>query len=492
MAAGTSVLRFPLSPRGDESDHAAAHRHVDFDFVLEPAQPSHFVQFYEHEDALYRMVGHFLGAGLRAGDRMLVIATAEHRAAFLRTLEETASPSLPPGQITWLDAHETLSAFMVDGRPDGERFRRVLADAIGRAKGSARTANLRAYGEMVDLLWRSGNCEGAIRLEELWNEAGRDHKFALFCAYTMGHFYKESEGAKLYRVCKTHTHVIPAESVTRERALEKEIAHRKELEEVLRSALSKRREAEEELRGSLRREQEARQQAERMVEFQDLFVGILGHDLRNPLNTILNTARIMRTRRDLEPEETKRLDRVIASGIRMERMIAQILDVTRLRLAGGIPVKREWQDVSAIVERIVAEVQGAHASRGIRFSTQGHCWAVVDGDRFEQVVANLLGNAVTHGTGAAVTISLSGSATAVRLCVHNEGPAIDPKFMPFLFDPFSRPEKLPGPSEGLGLGLYIADRIVKAHDGIIDAVSSPENGTTFEVTIPKRPRGTPG
>jgi signal transduction histidine kinase len=392
-----------------------------------------------------------------------------------------------------LDARETLSRFMVDGVPDPARFRSLLSQVVAKITAESPHASLRAYGEMVDLLWRDGNSDAAIRLEELWNDAGQEHIFSLFCAYTAGNFYKEGEGSRFLDVCRNHTHIVPTESSARLKALEKEIAHRKELEDALRSALRRRTQAEEELRVSLRREQEARVQAEEAVAFRELFVGMLGHDLRNPLSTILNTARVVMMRGEVAPEGERQLERLVASATRMQRMIEQLLDLTRARLAGGIPIARAWQDLDPLVSRIVAETRGANPGREIAYRKQGDCWASVDTDRFEQVVANLVGNAITHGSPAEpISIMLSGSALAVQLCVHNDGPPIDSKFMPCLFDPFVRTEKMPGRSEGLGLGLFIVDRIIKAHDGILGASSSIETGTTFEATVPKHERSSRG
>jgi signal transduction histidine kinase len=489
VTTASNIIRFPLEPTDDESIHAAGHRHIGPEFLAAPAQPSHFVQFYEEEESLFEMVGKFLGAGLQAGDRLLVVATEAHRTGFMLRLEPLGGlRALESGQLTMLDARETLDKFMVDGTPDPHRFRLLIDSVIAKAKAGG-IAPIRAYGEMVDLLWRDGNCDAAIRLEELWNDAGVHHAFSLFCAYTIGNFYKEG-GARFFDVCRTHTHVIPTESVTRQRALEKEIAHRKDLEDALRAALRKRAQAEEDLRTSLRREQEARAEAEAAVKFRELFVGILGHDLRNPLNTMLNTAQLMLMRADVSEEGQKRLGRVIASGTRMQRMIEQILDVTRDRLAGGISIQRTYQHLDRLVVRIVEESRAARPGREIACIVQGDCSASVDADRFEQVVSNLIGNAITHGEkDKPITVVLSGSALSVKLSVHNHGRPIDPKFMPHLFDPFARLEKPEGRSEGLGLGLFIVDRITKAHGGRIFASSSGETGTTFEVTLPRHDGG---
>jgi signal transduction histidine kinase len=305
----------------------------------------------------------------------------------------------------------------------------------------------------------------------------------------VGNFYKDGDPSRFYEVCRQHTHVIPTESAARAKSLEKEIEHRKQLEDALRVALRNRTKAEEELRDSLRREQQARAEAEGAATFRELFLGIVGHDLRNPLNTILNTARVMALRHDVGADGRPRLDRILASGVRMQRMIEQILDLTRARLAGGIPVVRTWQDVDPIVTKILQEARAAQPGREIRYERRGDCSASVDADRYEQVVSNLIQNALTHGAeDQPVQVTLTCSASAIHLAVNNFGGVMDPALVPYLFDPFKRTDKVRGRSDGLGLGLYIVDCIARAHQGMVSVSSSEDTGTTFEVTMPRHER----
>ena len=225
-------------------------------------------------------------------------------------------------------------------------------------------------------------------------------------------------------------------------------------------------------------------------DFREMFLGILGHDLRNPLSTILTTARLLEMRPDTPAEVRKRLDRVTSSGVRMERMIEQLLDLTRARLTAGIPVKLSPVaiELAPLVGKIVAEVRVAHPTSRIEVRVEGDCSARVDPDRIEQVVSNLLGNAVVHGDATRpVQIVLSSRPTEVSFTVQNHGPPIAPAFLPLLFNPFSRAQEAPGPSAGLGLGLYISERIIAAHHGKLSVQSSCEAGTSFEVTLPKAP-----
>jgi signal transduction histidine kinase len=480
--------------------------HAGAPFLAVPASHSHAVQFYDDEEFLFDTVAQFLHVGLLAGEHLLVIATAEHREGFKRHLQSADIDGvLASGRLAFLDARETLAKFMVDGTPDPARFHGLLDTVLGpMSRTGQERAGIRAYGEMVDLLWKDGNPAAAIRLEELWNDAARSYSFSLLCAYLMGNFYKEADTGRFLEVCRNHSHVVPTESYAlldhpearlreistlqqRARSLESEIQHRKDVEAALRDALRERNRAENELKACIIREREARAAAEASDAFKEIFLGTLGHDLRNPLNTVLTTARLMTIRGELAPESQRRLERVLASGERMERMIAQILDVTRARLTGGTLVSRKHeQDLVPLVSKIVEEIRVAHPDQVIDFVTSGPCVASVDGDRFEQVVSNLLGNAVTHGDPSKpVRVAVEERSGMVHLLVHNRGKPIEPGSMSSLFDPFTRRQRPERRSDGLGLGLYISQRIVVAHGGDIEVESTEETGTRFLVSLPQ-------
>jgi signal transduction histidine kinase len=269
-------------------------------------------------------------------------------------------------------------------------------------------------------------------------------------------------------------------------SLETEVAQRKELERALREALRDRERVEEELRESVKREQEARARAERSDSFKEVFLGTFGHDLRNPLHTVLMTARLMTTYGELPPDTRKKVERIITSGVRMQRLIEQILDVARARLGDGIPIERDIQrDIGPLVARIVEETRAAHPGVTIELHTSP-CVASVDWDRFEQVVSNLLGNAVTHGdTTRPIRVDVAARGPHASVSVQNHGKAIEPAVIPRLFDPFMRASGAQGRTAGVGLGLYISERIVNGHGGKIEVESAERSGTRFEAIFPR-------
>jgi len=219
------------------------------------------------------------------------------------------------------------------------------------------------------------------------------------------------------------------------------------------------------------------------------FIGILGHDLRNPLTAIQMAVEVLG---DLPEPYAPVVARAARSARRIAAMIRDLLDFARGRLSGGIPVVPRPCDLRVMCDAVVEEIQQAHPDRAIRFEAAGDLRGEWDPDRVEQVVSNLVGNAVTHGIGP-VRVTGRDDGDEVVTTVHNEGPAIPAAAIPTLFDPFTRPaaEDDGTTSEGLGLGLYIASEIVHAHGAAISVASQEGEGTTFTIRWPRRLPGRP-
>jgi hypothetical protein len=177
--------------------------------VGEERQRLHAVRFYEDRESLARIVGDFLGKGLIAGLPAIVIATPEHRDAITRVLRARSLDVVTlegAGDLIIVDAEETLARFMVRGMPDEQRFKAAVIPLIERACRGRKDCVVRAYGEMVDVLWTSGQTAAAIRLETLWNQLAHTHSFGLLCGYSMGHFYKDAAQLDIRNL---HAHVVP-------------------------------------------------------------------------------------------------------------------------------------------------------------------------------------------------------------------------------------------------------------------------------------------
>lgn len=168
----------------------------------------HVVQFYGSDRSLVRTVATFLSEGLVTGEPAIVIATTSHCAAIITALGERlidCDRAVRSGDLILLDAEATLDLFLVGETPNPDLFEENVGRLIEQAVNGRRTT-VRTYGEMVDVLWKQGRSEAAIKLEILWNTLALKHNFALLCGYAMGSFYKQSAG--LEDVIAQHTRVI--------------------------------------------------------------------------------------------------------------------------------------------------------------------------------------------------------------------------------------------------------------------------------------------
>jgi len=232
---------------------------------------------------------------------------------------------------------------------------------------------------------------------------------------------------------------------------------------------------------ALAHELRARTEALRINE---MFMAVLSHDLRTPLQSIVAAATVLK--RQPPPDKAELMaDRVLGASQRMGHMIEDLLDVTRIRQAGGLALQLGSTHMQALVQRTLDEVATSHPERPIDSTLQGDLAGTWDAERLCQVVTNLVGNALHHGSADhPVRIAVDGSrAEQVSITVANGG-TIPPELLPHLFDPFRGGEREPGRHQGLGLGLFIAHQIVRAHRGTIEA-RSQDNVTTFQVTLPR-------
>ena len=214
-------------------------------------------------------------------------------------------------------------------------------------------------------------------------------------------------------------------------------------------------------------------------------VAVVGHDLRSPLGVILMAAEALNESSEAETLAVAKLLR--SSGTRMRCMLDELLDLTRARLGGGIPVAPRAVDLDPVTRRIVSELQAMHPARAISLRVAGDTRGEWDENRIEQVLSNLLENALRHGSSSeSIMVTVDGCARAVvELLVHNAG-HIPRELVSRIFEPFQQGERGRARQEGLGLGLYIVRQIALAHGGDVTVESSESHGTTFRVTLPRQ------
>jgi signal transduction histidine kinase len=226
---------------------------------------------------------------------------------------------------------------------------------------------------------------------------------------------------------------------------------------------------------------------------QHLFLAILGHDLRNPLNTTVVASSYLMRAQGISADHAQVAARIYGSGQRMGRLIDDLIDYTRTHLGSALPMSLSKTNMGLICRTTIEEMRLAHPSRVIRFAAGDDLDGVWDEGRIAQVMSNLLGNALQHGSAEEpVTVEVESGGNDIHVRIHNAGKAISPDALPAIFDPlvrFADPSvKRPGNETSLGIGLYIARAIVEAHGGTIGVASDTELGTTFSIHLPRLAR----
>jgi signal transduction histidine kinase len=221
------------------------------------------------------------------------------------------------------------------------------------------------------------------------------------------------------------------------------------------------------------------------LRLNETFVAAITHDLGNPLSAILMSADAILQRTD-DPVARRAAERVRSSGKRMSGLMDALYDLARARLGGGIPIAKSDVDLLPRARKVVGERLAVRSDRPIHFEADGDFAVHCDVDRFEQLLSNLLSNALRHGRPEGViSVRLDGrAADHIELSVRSAG-HIDPHVLPYIFDAFRAAPHQRGPSQGLGLGLFIVQQIVKGHGGSVVVESQLEVGTTFRVILPR-------
>jgi signal transduction histidine kinase len=218
-------------------------------------------------------------------------------------------------------------------------------------------------------------------------------------------------------------------------------------------------------------------------------IGIVSHDLKNPLSAILMSAQLLSRRATLQPENRKVVDRIRLTAERTVRLIDDLLDFTRVRLGTQLPVSRQPMNLHHVVGQVLAELRLNHPERALVLETEGDGEGLWDPGRMSQLAMNLVANALKYGLpGSPVEVGIRGDAGRVELRVHNDGKPISESVAGVIFEPMQRGNaQTDVTGRSLGLGLYIVRHIVEAHGGAVSFTSSAEAGTTFTVALPRSP-----
>jgi signal transduction histidine kinase len=225
----------------------------------------------------------------------------------------------------------------------------------------------------------------------------------------------------------------------------------------------------------------------RVSRGRQMFLAILGHDLRNPLGAMKLTGEALARSGQLDPELNQMASGISVSAAAMGKLIDDLLDFTGAELSGGLPITPGPMDLAKLCREVIDETRAANPSCQVRLDSRGDLTGAWDARRLRQVVSNLLGNAAQHGKAdCQIDVSVTGEAKGVTLAVHNQGPPIPRESLPTIFEPMVRGGQARERRGSIGLGLYITRAIVVGHGGTIEVASSAEAGTTFTVRLPRQ------
>lgn len=428
----------------------------------------HFVQFYDNDEFLIESIRKFIADS----DCAIVIATHEHRVK-LEELSQIYGMDMEKarveGRYIAFDAKETLDQFMVNGMPDPRLFFTVIGSVVRQASVGRR--RVRAYGEMVALLWEEGNKAGAIRLEELWNDLQKIHSFSLFCAYPMRILNGRVNTVPFSEMCQTHTDVIPEESYTTLHNSDEQMREIALLQQKSKSL-------EEEI-----------EKIKKLEKQKDEFIALASHELKTPVTSLKVFAQTLQ-RKFKKQGNVKSADYLIKMDTQINKLttlIADLLDITKIE-GGKLQFHEKSFDLAGLTNEVVEELQRTTQKHTIVRKGLSKKMVYGDPDRIGQVITNLLSNAIKYSPDSdKIIIELTEDSKTITCSIQDFGIGIAQNEQQHVFDRFYRES---GASQqtfpGLGLGLYISSEIVKRHGGKICVESEKGKGSTFSFTLPMK------
>jgi signal transduction histidine kinase len=429
----------------------------------------HAVQFYQDDDYLIRKILKYL----READAAVLIMTPRHARMLSAYL-----PDLNIKNLTVLDARATLAQFMDGQAPNPVKFERVIGGKL--ASLTRDHPNIKAFGEMVALLWESGNRDGAIELEKLWNLLGLQHRFSLLCAYPM-HILGGDESESFFAdMCATHSDVFPTEQIEYLHSAEDRFRAISILEQrsvTLDSERDRRRKSEADLR-KLVVELEMRE---------DDFISATSHELKTPLTSQFGYIALLRQALEEDSgDKSKRfLTKIEEQTVKLSKLIANLVDSVKIG-EGMLKLTREETDIMELIGSCTDEIRQFSKSRQIKVEGEIHRRIPLDRKRISQVLMSLLSNAIKYSPASkTVYISVGEGAGGIEVTIRDSGIGITPEDQPKVFGRFFRAGENNGRTyPGLGLGLYIASEIIRLHGGTIRVDSAIGKGAAFSFWLP--------
>jgi len=466
---------------------------------VHPADQAHVVQFYSDDTFLLDELSKFIGTALVSGSAALVIATNAHREGLANRLMGRAldiSRAIHRGRYVALDAAETLHKFMIGGLPDRAKFLTCFTEVIDRVNvaGEGEPCSVVAFGEMVSLLWGEGNFEGAIRLEELWNELAQTRSFNLRCAYPITHFNQEEHAPAFLKICGEHSQVIPGESYTalandvdrsriisqlqqKAEALETEIAGRKRVQEALLLSQEALRKSHEQLETRVvsrthelaQAEARLRELSRRLLNLRDEERRRLARELHDSTGQTLAALQLilaMVQAADLDPKVLEKIieaEHLTSQALQEIRTLSYLLHPPMLDEA-GLVLALEWY-IDGVAQRSGMKVDVDLPAKYARLPQEMEL-------AIFRIVQESLTNVHRHSGSTSASVKLSVDADQVHLFIGDSGKGI------------SR-ENLESGTGQMGVGIRgMRERVLHLHGQL--EILADGAGTMVKVTLPLR------
>jgi signal transduction histidine kinase len=449
----------------------------------DPGYHVHTVQFYGEDTSLLEDLSHFIGTALVAGDSAMVIATKSHRDELTLRLQSRGfdiTKAIQQGRYIALDAAETMGKFMVDGWPDASLVTEVVGRILAQLTMSAigKTPRVAAFGEMVALLWAQGNGDGALRLEQLWNNLTQIYPISLRCAYPMSGFDREDHGELLLKICGEHSHVVPGESYTalnseeqrlrsitqlqqKAQALETEMAERKQVEEALRRTKAELESLVEQRTSALR------QLSSRLLSLQDSERRRIARELHDSLGQYLVGLKL---NVDMLRQSPGRQELWAAAEELMQQCMSEVRTLSYL-------LHPPTMDAAGFASAARWYVEGFGQRSGVKVTLDvpddlGRLPDEVELALF-RVLQEALTNVHRHSGASAASVLIRADAEQVILEVGDNGSGISEQLLAHFRD------------TGAGMGVGLAGIRERAWElGGTLKVESDASGTLVRVTIP--------
>jgi len=486
------------------------------------SRSTHVLRYCQDDEALTVSAAGFLADGIASGEPAVVFATPARREAMCECLRERGLDVdylERESRLTLLDARATLATFMVGDLPDAHKFSHSVGAAVERLCAANHGSPVRAFGEMVSLLWQDGNTRAAVRLEELWGELTGAQPLLLLSSDVGGEFLTvtgsvERAAQFLERIRSADDGPIEPVAepddrrdrslVERAAKLERELEERKVLEARLREALVARKVIEEELQRAsvererlLQREREARAEAEAANRAKAEFLSVMSHELRTPLNAIGGHVQLieLELHGPVTAAQRDALARIARSQHHLLMLVNDVLNLARLE-AGQMDFVAEELELSAVVKEVVGGFEPLMRRGELTYELKlppantPPLIAAVDGEKVRQILLNLLTNAVKFTRpGGRLTISVAESVAkhdALVVTVHDTGLGIAAVRLRRVFEPFGQePQGTVRHLDGTGLSLAICRDLARGMGGELTAESAPGEGSTFTLELPR-------